>query len=300
MLLESRLDTLSTAEVRDLGRLISEDFLAGRFDLSARPGAPPVSWASMPEFVAERRLRAMGASPVDVRVFITLMAAMDRARDADRLWRNGATLFTEDRWAFDPTACTRRSSSDVRKVLARTGVSQRHGPDSAAWRVIAEALADEGSPFAVRRAVFEGFGDAEELLATVRAARPSGQRWYPFLSGPKISEMWVRMLAAPGEAKIARLEHLNVAVDVQVRKVTEYLGVTDTRGRSLENARPIIQQTWRVAAEAVAGPPAIAGTVAGLDPALWFLAKWGCTFCERAHRRMPVSRACVGCRLPEG
>jgi hypothetical protein len=46
----------------------------------------------------------------------------------------------------------------------------------------------------------------------------------------------------PGDATIANLEILPVAVDVQVRKVTEYLGVTMTRGLGLDDARPLIQQ----------------------------------------------------------
>ena len=47
----------------------------------------------------------------------------------------------------------------------------------------------------------------------------------PRLPGPP---MWVRMMAAPGRAVISHMETIPVAVDVQVRRVTENLGVTDT------------------------------------------------------------------------
>ena len=111
--------------------------------------------------------------------------------------------------------------------------------------------------------------------------------------------MWVRILTYPGGAHISGLEHLTVAVDVQVRKITEYLGVTATKGRQLEAVRAEIQDAWRrrVSEEGASGPPGIEDTGGALDPALWFYAKWGCTFCERAGRNIPISEICGNCRL---
>lgn len=119
------------------------------------------------------------------------------------------------------------------------------------------------------------------------------------LQGPKIGVMWVRMLAYPGGAFITSLDTLPVAVDVQVRKVTEYLGLTDTHGRDLERVRRLIQEAWAtdVRHYGAEGPDPIAGSPAALDPALWFYGKWGCTRCERAGRKLPISRICQECRF---
>ena len=110
--------------------------------------------------------------------------------------------------------------------------------------------------------------------------------------------MWARMLVAPGGATLANFDVIPVAVDVQVRKVTEYLGVTDTGGVDLEAARGPIQAAWRTGASEVVGPPGLAGTTAFLDPILWFFAKWGCSFCEARDQRPPISPACEHCRYP--
>ena len=68
---------------------------------------------------------------------------------------------------------------------------------------------------------------------------------YPELRGDKIRLMWVRMMAEPGKAEIRRLETVPVAVDVQVRRVTENLGVTNTYGPELNNRiKKQIQQAW--------------------------------------------------------
>jgi hypothetical protein len=94
------------------------------------------------------------------------------------------------------------------------------------------------------------------------------------------------------------LDALPVAVDVQVRKITEYLGVADTGDLDLNDARPLIQEAWArdVAEHGAAGPTVLDGTAAALDPALWFWAKWGCTRCERAKRRLPIGAACAYCK----
>lgn len=281
---------------RALTEAITRDFFEGMLDLSDRPGAPTPGWAAMPECVAVKELADGGASPVDIRVFLTLVSAMDRARDAERLWRSARTLFEKERWVFEPQRALGRPLFELLDALAVTGVSQRHGPDSAAWRQILEAIASDGSPESVRRAVYQGVGDAFELLRSVAAMRPSGQPWFPFLRGPKVSVMWIRMLADPGYAKIDNVGVLPVAVDVQVRKVTEYLGIAQTAGRELEDVREDIQAAWTALAAAAAGPPALAGTCAALDPALWFFGRWGCTHCERAGRRVPISNACAACR----
>jgi hypothetical protein len=112
--------------------------------------------------------------------------------------------------------------------------------------------------------------------------------------------MWVRMLAHPGRSHVASLAVLPVAVDVQVRKVSEYLSVTDTGDLDLDVARPVIQAAWSrdVAEDGAEGPGLLDGTAAALDPALWFWAKWGCTRCERSGRPLPIGTACRHCRFP--
>ena len=184
-----------------------------------------------------------------------------------------------------------RPQAELAQTLREARVSQRHGPDVEGWRsnleLLANPLKSEGVR-SVEAAIVDGIGDAVSLLSAVNS--------FKFLRGPKISRMWVRMLVAPGGAQLDRLERLPVAVDVQVRKVTEYLGVTDTAKLSVDQARPIIQEAWQRDAAAAVGPPSLAGTASAVDPALWFFGKWGCTFCEqRFGRREPISSLCSAC-----
>ena len=106
-------------------------------------------------------------------------------------------------------------------------------------------------------------------------------------------------MADPGRANIKNIGKVPVAVDVQVRRATENLGIADTRGLRLREAKPIIQGACHeaVAQTDIGGPPRIAGTSAALDPVLWFYGKYGCSHCEKAGKRVPIDSACEYCRL---
>lgn len=276
-------------------------FASGRLDLSARPDAPIPGWGALPEAVYyAERLRAEGASPAAIRFYVTLTAAMDRARDADRLWRLSADLFLRVPWLYSPDALDR--AGEAASLLRQGGVSQRHSVDVPGWLTILRSV-HEGreTESEAARAIYDGQADAGRLLRQLQSMRPDGTPAFPLLRGPKIGPMWVRMLAFPGGAIITGLEVLPVSVDVQVRKLTEYIGLTETTGHDLENVRASIQDAWRrqIAEGGAVGPPGLEDTAAALDPALWFYARWGCTHCERVGRRVSISEVCSRCRFDE-
>ena len=275
---------------------IASDFYDDRLDLSARDVVQGSTWSRMPEVECVARLRVSGASHRTVRLFLTFIAAMDRARDATRLWNSGGELFQSYPELFEPAEASAIPISTLRERLSQYGVSQRHGPDSSAWNTIARSLVASKNP--VSRVVDSGVGHAGELLSYLRTSC-GGKPRFPLLRGPKIGPMWVRMLVAPGGAKIDDIDIIPVAVDVHVRRVTGNLGVLDTQGLSVEQARPEIQDTWRaaVATTKIGGPSGLTDTCAALDPALWFFGKYGCGHCEKVAQLVPISRACNHCQL---
>ncbi len=278
-------------------KMISSDFYGGQLDLSQRGITSYDPWSQMPEVEFVQEMRASGASDRTVRLFLTFVSAMDRARDANRLWRVAAELFRSHSELFDPAEVTKITLSTLRLRLSESGVSQRHGPDSQAWRTIATNLVSEDS--SIRRVINRGLGDAEELLTALKSKDSMGRSKFPFLRGQKIGPMWIRIMVNPGGAKVTRMEAVPVAVDVQVRRTTENLGIADTRGLRLREAKPIIQNACHnaVAKTDIGGPPRIAGTSAALDPALWFYGKYGCSHCEKSGNRIPIGSACAHCQL---
>ena len=285
------------ADASRLAELIASDFYDDRLDLSARGNVTGSAWSRMPEVECVRGLRASGTSDRTVRLFLTFIAAMDRARDATRLWRAGVKLYESHPDFFEPADVSAIPVRKLRELLSVYGVSQRHGPDADAWNRIASSLNSGQGP--VSGVIDGGVGDAKELLADLKTRNETGRTRFPMLRGPKIGPMWVRMVASPGGAEIDRIDTIPVAVDVQLRRVTENLGVTNTRGLSLRQSKPVIQSAWHEAVRAaeIGGPARIAGTCAALDPARWFFGKHGCSHCESVGRRVPIGRACNQCQL---
>lgn len=280
--------------------MITELFVSGGLDLASRLGAPASGWEGMPEVVATNRLRQLGASQTQLRLFLTFAAAMDRARDADVLARRAVQMFESAPWTFDPDEICRRPLRDLTDALKEFGVSQRHSVDVFGWRTLAETLNDPSPAPESRAAIHDGRADARRLAAELASTSRQGTPLFPLLSGPKVSALWIRLLAFPGGATITSMETVPVAVDVQVRKVTEYLAVTDTGDLDLIDVRSPIQETWArdVDIHGAAGPAAVANTPGALDPALWFYGKWGCTFCENAGQKRPSSPICGDGRFP--
>jgi len=279
-----------------IAKKITAAFSRGEFRLK-KPGAPiSTGWHAMPEIFLAEKLRAWGADDVGVRHFITFTAAMDRSRDADALWKASTGLFKREPWLFQPKEVATRPFGDLQKLLKENKVSQRHDVDSKAWRTIGRTLSNPLTASAVTRAIVEGQGDARNLLVEL-GRKSGGSPLFPLLKGPKIGPMWVRMLVCPGNANISSLEIIPVAVDVHVRKATEYLGVTTTRMEELENIREKIQKSWveDVRKHGAEGPGLLANTSSAVDPALWFFGKWGCSYCENSRRRIPIADVCGGC-----
>lgn len=197
------LDDAAVMRTARLAGAIADSFYGGGLDLSARVNPAAGTWSEMPEVGAVGRLRDLHATDREVRLFLTFVCAVDRARDANRLWAAAAELYGASPALFEPTEVAHMRASSLREVLSSAKVSQRHTTDSDAWKRIAVSLVEERGP--TRRVIDEGEGDARELLADVRSKR-DGRARFPLLRGPKIAPLWVRIMAAPGGAAISHIE----------------------------------------------------------------------------------------------
>lgn len=276
---------------------ITQAFGSGQLDLSERRNPPPSGWDGMPETQALRALEDAGVDARTRRLVTTFLSAMERSRDATALWRRGLELFEQARWAYEPAEIVERGFDALRDILQETGVSKMHSVDQDAWWRIAQSLNDAHANPRMCELIDEGTGDVVELLCELR--RPGR---FPLLRGPKIAPMWLRILLYPGGAHLTSVDAITIAVDVQVREVTENLGVTDTASlSSITAAKPLIQRAWAEDVErgGAVGPGPLRDTVAAVDPALWFYGAFGCSWCLRVGRRVPISPICERCVLPD-
>lgn len=280
-----------------LAKCITELFCAGELNLSWR-SAPRLGWDGMPEVRIANKLKNKGISEIDLRLFLTYTAAMDRIRDSDLLCDATYKLFIDHGWAFKPEIASTIEMEKLRDVLIRYKVSKLHSSDVIAWRTISNTLHNNLSP-EITNAIYEGKGDAVVLRREINKINSSGSL-FPSLRGQKIGTMWIRIMVFPGGSNISSLEKLPVAVDVHIKRISEYMGVCNTHGSLITGkVRKIIQELWMkdVINNGSIGPAGLTNTCAALDPALWFYSKWGCEYCEKEKRKIQISSLCNRCLL---
>jgi hypothetical protein len=248
------------------------------------------------ELARKARVRKLGKDDRAARLTMPLTS----------LWTRSADLFLahNTRWIFEPSEIAKCSFIELGELLSDSGVSQKHTQDAAAWRTIGEVLNDPDRVPPIYNVIYGTGGSADELLeaVTLRAGRRRKWKLFPNLGGLKISPMWVRMLVSPGGVPVTNLQALQVAVDIQVHRVTYFLGLTNEEpGTTIdEDFTTEVQTAWQQNIEDAVAPAIcepLKGTAGSLDPALWFIGKWGCTFCEERQERVPIAAFCQGCRL---
>ena len=130
-------------------------------------------WERMPEVECAERLHGRGERKRTVRLFLTFVSAMDRARDSRSLWKKGFDLFESNPELFDPARAAGMPFAALSHLLKESGVSRRHKQDVPAWRRIAESLSSRNcSP--VRWVIDGGVGNAVELLEDLHGCDRTG------------------------------------------------------------------------------------------------------------------------------
>lgn len=116
---------------------------------------------------------------------------------------------------------------------------------------------------------------------------------YPYLRGPKIAPLWLRMLRDNvGLEELENLDKVPIPVDTHVARATLATGVVrgTFKGR-LDDLFEHIRKAWFQSVEGleVKNRPMIALDV---DEPLWHLSKNGCTKRDRLTGKCPVSTTC--------
>lgn len=206
--------------------------------------------------------------------YVTLSCALNYQRDAAELWTAAAKTFEDPTtdWVFYPADVLARPHEDLIQTLQTYGLSQRYLRDASFWERICRTLTEryDGK---VSVLVASAHHDAEKLLElVVRSYRVGKKEVYDFpsLRGPKISPMWVRILADTCHVRLQNLESVPLPVDVHTAQATLQLGLLkgDDRGKR-DDLRRDVQLLWREVVPAGSFP-------LQLDGPLWLLSERGC------------------------
>ena len=227
--------------------------------------------------------------------FITLTVAIDYMRDADALWLSGRQTLADPAtaWLYEPEAVAAAGIGAVIDAMQVHGLSKKPTQDAQTWQSVSTTLARHflgEVGVLLRRARF----DAPGLLALLRDRTlvPG----FPFLRGPKIGPLWIRMLHDNCAVALERLERIPLPVDIHTAAATLQLACVRAEPYSGDFAplREAIQRVWRQALEGTGHYPL------QLDEPLWHLSRAGCRVtrtwpCE-FQAQCPVGALCGASR----
>lgn len=215
-------------------------------------------------------------------LFITLTVSIDYQRDAVTLWKRARAAFEnpQTRYLFDPQSVHETSPEKLKQDMMETGFSQKHENDCFIWRTNSGSFLKrwQGDP---RNFLADCNWDAVEILSRLRSDTHTDNNkstWdFPFLRGPKIGPLWIRMLRDNLKYEnLRRLEEVPIPVDIHVAKASLCLGlVTGEYKGALVNLFDSIRSVWKDSTLGLyhKGRDMIALDV---DEPLWTLSRVGC------------------------
>ncbi|MCX7909613.1 MAG: hypothetical protein N2560_08880 [Ignavibacteria bacterium] len=231
-------------------------------------------------------------------LFITLTVSIDYQRDASSLWLSSRKTFEDEetRYLFDPKLIYETTLKKIIEDMQKYGLSQKPRKDANIWRTIGVTFYKKwnNNPFNFLQ---DCNWDASLILERLRNDKHfySG-KWlldYPYLRGPKIAPLWLRMLRDNvGVTHLKNLEKVPIPVDIHIARATLTTGVV--RGRfkgKLEELFEIIRKAWFESVKGlyVEGREIIS---IDLDEPLWNLSRYGCTMRNKTNGDCPLYSKC--------
>lgn len=229
-------------------------------------------------------------------LFLTLTVAIDYMRDANQLWDAARTTFQDPqaRYLFDPNQVVQTGPAKIRSDLTRYHLVKRPKRDSQIWTTICRTL-NHHFQGRVEPLLEHADWNGPKIIALVRSSKyRSG---FPYLKGPKIAPLWVRMLKDNWMGHpLQDMEKVELPVDIHTGAATLMAGCVtgDYRGDFREFAQAV-QQVWREGCKDSSLYPL------QLDEPLWHLSRNGCRKTSAMPCQFvaacPVAHLCTGTRL---
>lgn len=231
-------------------------------------------------------------------LFITLTVSIDYLRDAPLLWESSRKSFrdSETRYIFNPRLLHQAPFRKIVQDMQKHGLSKKPQRDANIWRTVGVTFYKKWG--ADPRNFLQSCNwDAPAILKRLKedehlyCGRLVSN--YPYLRGPKIGPLWLRMLRDNiGMTQLKSLEKVPIPVDRHVARATLTTGVV--RGSfklRLEDLFQYIREAWFKSVEGlhVRKRPMIALDV---DEPLWNLSKYGCSYRDKITGDCPDYASC--------
>lgn len=231
-------------------------------------------------------------------MFITLTVAIDYQRNAPSLWESSKRSFEdpETRYLYDPQLLHEAAPKKVKSDMQKHGLSKKPRNDAYTWMTVGVTFYKKwgGNPSNfLEDCSWDSVTILERLRSDSHRYNKKMVSDYPFLRGPKIGPLWLRMLRDNvGIAGLKYLDKVPIPVDVHVARATLATGVVKGKmAGKFEDLYEDIRKAWFASVQGLRlkNRPMIALDV---DEPLWHLSKYGCSARDKDSGSCPVSGMC--------
>ena len=220
---------------------------------------------------------------LDYIFFITLTVSIDYQRDAPSLWESSRKTFDdpETRYLFDPKLLHETPFRKIGEDMQKYKLSRKPQKDANTWRTVGVTFYKKwkGDP---RNFLQDCNWNSPLILRRLRDDKHiySGRQVsdFPYLRGPKIGPLWLRMLRDNvGITQLENLENVPIPVDIHIARATLATGIVrgQFRGRLYE-VFEYIRKAWFESVKGL-GIKNREMMALDVDEPLWHLSKYGCT-----------------------
>ncbi|MHA1250607.1 MAG: hypothetical protein ACTSRP_11505 [Candidatus Helarchaeota archaeon] len=233
-------------------------------------------------------------------LFITLIVAIDYLRDAHLLWENARKAYINPNYnyIFNLEELIEVDTLKLEQDLRSAGLSLRfYKNDAQIMKKVALGLKKffNGSPENLLKQVNH---DGKKALQTIRQKQISP--YFPYLKGPKIGPLWLRMLKDVCNLQI-NLISVPIAVDIHIARATFTSGAIKGRfSGTINDVRREIEKIWFEVAEFLREKEKRNIYALSFDEPLWTLSKFGCKYRQgynkencKKYKICPIKNYCV-------
>ena len=154
-------------------------------------------------------------------LYFTLVPAINFQRKSESLWRSALETYNDPdtRFVFNPAmVCV--GEDTFRKALTKHGLALQRNKHTKIWFTLCQTLHIHygGSP---KKLLEECDYDVVKVLDTLKTKK----KWFPYLSGPKLSNYWLFILVRFTDVQLRNKHEISIVPDVHITRATKYLGL---------------------------------------------------------------------------
>lgn len=194
------------------------------------------------EIMPEDENPGLEKSSLENYLYFTLPMALNYQRNSYTLWESANKTYQdkETNFVFSPQEVLKRPVEEVQDALTKYKVALQKNKQTEIWIRLCKTFVElfDGD---IRNLFIELDRDVDRIRNFIQK---ENKKRFPYLSGTKICNYWLYVIAQYTTQKYKNIENLTVAPDTHVVKSTHRLGLITEEELASANVQEIVIRRW--------------------------------------------------------